>query len=127
MLTTGRSTEANGDKRRWMFRRPGQKSAPLVDGMSNPQGGRSMHASEILFVGSGFRLFFNLTEAKAAFHRATAGAGRRAIFRHAHSIAERSLNFEMSRRARRAGGATGGEKAMRAWSVRWANLSGGEI
>jgi hypothetical protein len=70
MLTTGRSTEANGNRRRWMFRRPGQKSAPGGDGMSNPQGGRSMHASEILFVGSGFRLFFNLTEAKAAFHRA---------------------------------------------------------
>ncbi|WP_338723928.1 hypothetical protein [Devosia sp. XK-2] len=99
MLTTGRSTEANGDRRRWMFRHPGQKSVPVVDGMSNPQGGRSMHASEILFVGSGFRLFFNLTEAKAAFHRAITGAERRANLRRASRIAERSLNFEMSRGA----------------------------
>jgi hypothetical protein len=67
MLTTGRSTEANGDRRRWMFRHPGQKSAPVVDGMSNPQGGRSMHASEILFVGSGFRLFFILPGRKPLF------------------------------------------------------------
>ncbi|WP_338719839.1 hypothetical protein [Devosia sp. XK-2] len=87
MLTTGRSTEANGNRRRWMFRHPGQKSAPLVDGMSNPQGGRSMHASEILFVGSGFRLFFNLTEAKAAFHRATATPQGRAARNHGHSNA----------------------------------------
>ena len=29
-----------------------------------------MRASEILFVGSGFRLFFYLLGAKAAFHRA---------------------------------------------------------
>ena len=38
-----------------------------------------MRASEILFVGSGFRLFFYLLGAKAAFHRATVSrkAGRR--------------------------------------------------
>ena len=46
--------------REWPALRPlGQRS--------NPQGGRSMHASEILFVGSGFRLFFNLLRGESRF------------------------------------------------------------
>ena len=71
----------------------GPKSVPVVDGMSNPQGGRSMHASEILFVGSGFRLFFNLTEAKAAFHRATATPQGRAAQGHGCKAFELSNQY----------------------------------
>ena len=49
--------------------------------------------------------------AKAAFHRATAGAQRRADFRHALCIAERSLNFEPSRREIWSGGPNFGDFA----------------
>ncbi len=72
MPTTGRSTEATGDRRRWMFRHPGQRSALSTEGMSTRKGAaRGMRpksrACEAAFASS----LLNLG-AKAASHRVTA-------------------------------------------------------
>ena len=66
MLTTGRSTKgpASGGDGCSGIRAKGLHRA---GGDEHPQGGRSMHASEILFVGSGFRLFFSLTRDESRF------------------------------------------------------------
>ena len=89
MLTTGLLLWAQVHRIGILASWPGPaKGQPLVGSnlmsqATTRKGGRSMRASEILFVGSGFRLFFYLLGAKAAFHRATATPMGRAVRHHA--------------------------------------------